>query len=171
MSRFTLLKKAKEIGVVTERYPYKPTEVPEGFRGKPEIDPEKCIGCCACIAACPPNALTSLDENGYRIIRIFYGRCIFCGRCADVCPEEAIRMTEEFELTADDHEDLIQEVRLKLVRCSICGRYYDTERHYKMILKEFEEAGLKVDSEVLRRCPEHRMGMSAEVIGLRRVRK
>ncbi len=30
----------------------------KNFRGKPEHTPQQCIGCAACVNACPSNALT-----------------------------------------------------------------------------------------------------------------
>ncbi len=168
MGRSTFLKKAIEVGVVTKRYPYTVVEVPDGFRGRPIIDGDKCIGCCACTAVCPPNALSAYEDDGYRIIRIFYGRCIFCGRCADVCPENAISLTKEFELTTDDPNDLNYIIKLKMVKCIICGRYFDTERHLKKVIENMKEMGLEIDTDILMRCPEHRNLNNASLIGLRR---
>ncbi len=168
MGRFSLLWKAKRIGVVTEKYPFKPTEPPEGFRGKPEINVEKCIGCGACVAECPPSALTMEDRDGYRIIRLFYGRCIFCGRCADICPEQAINLTMEFELASDTLTDLVQEVKLKMVKCTICGKYFGTERHQRKVIDAMKSQGIELDPEILQRCPEHRADTGAKLIGLRR---
>ena len=124
MSRFRLFRKALSVGVVTEKYPYEPIEVPPGFRGKPRIDPLKCIGCGACVSVCPPDALTINDDldNGIRYVKLFIGRCIYCGRCQDVCPVEAIKLTMEFELATDDHNDLYQVVGLRMIRCRVCYR-------------------------------------------------
>ena len=57
--RLWFIKKAFEVGTVTRKYPYVKVEVPEGSRGRPVIDFEKCIGCGACVAACK-NASTML---------------------------------------------------------------------------------------------------------------
>ncbi len=62
------------------------TEVEEEV---PEIDPDRCVGCLACVSECPVDALSGnkgtppvLDEEG----------CIGCGACSRVCPARAIRM-------------------------------------------------------------------------------
>ena len=90
MRRLGILGRSMGVGVVTKRYPYEPIEVPDGFRGKPVIDGDKCVGCGACANVCPPNAIEIFDEGGYRIVRLYIGKCIFCGRCSDICPENAI---------------------------------------------------------------------------------
>lgn len=53
-----LLKTAFKHRDATVAYPAKPMQVDPNFRGKPEYNPEQCIACGACTAACPANALT-----------------------------------------------------------------------------------------------------------------
>ena len=55
---FKLLKTVFKAGDVTTKYPFKPYEVDEDFRGKPELNSDQCIVCAACTIACPANALT-----------------------------------------------------------------------------------------------------------------
>ncbi len=56
---------------------------PEGLEGGPEIEfePSKCIGCGACVPACP-NGCQTLGEDGRGFDR---ENCVRCGTCADVC--------------------------------------------------------------------------------------
>ncbi len=138
MKRIKILLMAKKAGIVTEPYPYKPVEPPEGFRGKPYIDPDKCVGCGSCASVCPPNAIQVVDliDKGYRRIELFIGRCIFCGRCSEICPEDAIELTKEFELASKSQNDMYQVVLLKMVKCKICGRYFTTQRNIEKLLKE-----------------------------------
>ena len=49
-------------------------------------DPSKCIGCGACIDACP-NGLIREGDAGIVIDR---DGCIRCGACADACPSKAM---------------------------------------------------------------------------------
>ena len=48
-----------------------------------KIDLEKCIGCGACVGACPVAAI-SLNEEGKAVIN--QETCISCGTCAAICP-------------------------------------------------------------------------------------
>ncbi len=170
MGRLDFLKKARRVGVVTEKYPYVSIPAPAEFRGAPQIDPDKCIGCGACVAACPTDSMQMVDKDGYRIIRIFYGRCIFCYRCEDVCPEDAIKRTNEFELTADSMGELYYEVHLKMVKCLICGRYFDTERHVKKILEGLKKEKIPELEEFLRICPECKKSFYTVLAPLKRRR-
>ena len=55
---FTFIKKVIKTGAQTSSYPLEPIPVDKNFRGKPEHNPQQCIGCAACVNACPSNALT-----------------------------------------------------------------------------------------------------------------
>jgi len=139
VSRLRVLIEGLSKDVVTEKYPYAPVEVPEGFRGKPVIDPSKCVGCGSCVNACPPNALSITDEGPYRVVRLFIGRCIFCGRCEEVCPFNAITLTREFELAVTDTADLVQEVKLVMARCAACGEPYAPLREVRKVAERLPD--------------------------------
>ena len=147
---------ASRVGVVTEKYPYVAAPAPEGFRGAPRIDTDKCIGCGACSRACPSGALQVFDEEEYRVVRIFYGRCIYCYRCMDVCPQGAIIATREYELTADNTDNLYFEVKLRLAKCVVCGRSFETERKIRRVIELARERGVTLNERMLRTCPECR---------------
>lgn len=53
------------------------------------IDKTKCIGCGACVAVCPVEAI-SFDEDGKAVID--KTKCIKCGTCEAVCPVDAIKI-------------------------------------------------------------------------------
>jgi len=155
---------------VTIRYPFEPHPTPPDFRGRVEIDPLSCMGCGACVAACPSNALEMVDDlsAGVRVIRIFYGRCIFCGRCEESCPRFAAEQTQEFELAARRREDLVSEVVHRLVLCPR-GHYAPyTERQLREVLEVLSMATSRELAESLRdvvsMCVDHRRERSVEQV-------
>ena len=91
----------------TVKYPRVRVIPPEGYRGKPLIEREKCIQCWLCIRACPAKAITASPET--KAPRIDLARCVFCGECADACPRKAIAMSLEFELAAYDKKQAVSE--------------------------------------------------------------
>ncbi len=83
---FTFIKKVIKTGTATSSYPLEPIAVDKNFRGKPEHNPQQCIGCACCINACPSNPLTveTLLATNELAWQFNLGRCIFCGRCEEV---------------------------------------------------------------------------------------
>ena len=130
-----ILSKLKEVwiclkaGRVTLSYPFKPILAPDGFRGKPEIEQDKCVGCAGCANVCPSRAIVITDLNSdWRRIDFYLERCTYCGRCEEVCPENAITMTQEYETATDSKEDLHMSVELYMGTCGRCGRCF-TPKH------------------------------------------
>lgn len=52
-----------------------------------KVDKDTCLGCGACVATCPVEAI-ELDADGKADIN--GDVCISCGACAGTCPVEAI---------------------------------------------------------------------------------
>lgn len=60
---------------------------PEGIAQNPILwhNPQVCLHCGSCVAACPHGALTHTDR-----IHVDHTACKQCGACADVCPAAAM---------------------------------------------------------------------------------
>ncbi|MGE5673298.1 MAG: 4Fe-4S binding protein, partial [Mycobacterium leprae] len=84
MALFKLFDKARRTPLATA--PFDPrTPAPEGFRGVPEVDPDRCEAHGECVSVCPADAIT---QNG--VWQLDLTKCNLCGLCVDACPEQAI---------------------------------------------------------------------------------
>jgi NAD-dependent dihydropyrimidine dehydrogenase PreA subunit len=61
----------------------------------PEIDRETCIGCQACVQACPNNALEM--DNEEKSVLAHPEKCTDVWACVDVCPTGACRKSAKKE--------------------------------------------------------------------------
>jgi len=129
---------AKALGVtLEEKEEYWAT--PEDFRGRHEIDSEKCMGCGACAQVCSSDAIDVLEENGKRIIKVDYGHCSFCAFCQDECPTEAIKLTREYHLLTDNRETTNVTNEVDLHTCSSCNKYFVPDSQIKWAIRRVEE--------------------------------
>ena len=149
----------------TENIPYNPLPAPEGFRGKPEFDVEKCNGCEACATACPSQAITVAEKNGKKVLELFYGKCLFCAQCEEVCPKNAIHLTSNFELAVYTREEAKVRIELDEERCEKCGQLIGPVPLIKELKEKMAEFELPKESiekfettlKLCRRCKAARM--------------
>ncbi len=114
-------------GRVTLPYPYAPAPPAPGFRGLPEVNASRCIGCGGCASVCTPGLIAIADDGPRATLTWSLARCTYCGRCAEVCPEEAVTMSAEFETATADVRDLTTVVDVFMGSCNRCGRCYRTQ--------------------------------------------
>ena len=121
-----------------------------GYRGKPIVDEDNCVGCETCANVCPPNAITFTDDAKTKTRTIFrdYGSCIFCGKCEEHCiTGNGVKLSdEEFDLACFDRSLLIEKQERELLICDSCGAIITTKDHIKFI---HEKLGPKAYSSIM----------------------
>ncbi|MHC4061836.1 MAG: 4Fe-4S dicluster domain-containing protein [Planctomycetota bacterium] len=121
----------------TTRFPAEPCVVPEKYRGKPEFDLDTCIGCGACVNACPSQVCLTQTEDldratPVRTITLNYYTCIFCGNCEANCTTgESIKLSKEWDLATLDKESQVEPHEFELQMCEKCGAKIGTRKHLK----------------------------------------
>ncbi|MCP5064441.1 MAG: NADH-quinone oxidoreductase subunit I [Ignavibacteriae bacterium] len=110
---------------VTIQYPIVKPELPDRARNRLFVNMNDCIGCMLCSRACPvncieietvkavPTDMPGITSNGKKKVlwvtqfNIDIGKCCFCSLCTFPCPTECIQMTDVYEYTEFEREDLV----------------------------------------------------------------
>lgn len=130
----------------TSKFPFKPHEPFEGFRGKPKYFDEFCVGCGACSQVCPGNAITVIDPPEpvkkkspapVRKMQLKYDMCNFCGNCQAHCiTEKGVQLTKEFDLALFDRKLAVEDIDKELLICDLCDSIVTTKDHLKWLVKK-----------------------------------
>ncbi|HEY7723942.1 MAG TPA: 4Fe-4S binding protein [Anaeromyxobacteraceae bacterium] len=100
-----ILRARLRLGRQTIPWPDGPARLPERYRGRPALAPERCrAGCTDCAAACPTDAVLGA---GTPDLAIDLGACLFCGLCQEACPERAIAFGRDYRLAARSRQELL----------------------------------------------------------------
>jgi NADH-quinone oxidoreductase subunit I len=110
---------------VTIQYPDVKLKLPERARNRLYVNMDDCIGCDQCSMACPVDCitietvkstpdvdlgLTSVGTKKRLYVPVFdidIAKCCYCGLCVYPCPTECIKMTDVYEFSEFDRENLI----------------------------------------------------------------
>jgi NADH-quinone oxidoreductase subunit I len=110
---------------VTIQYPDVKLTLPERARNRLYVNIDDCIGCDQCSMACPvdcisietmkstPDVDLGLTSKGTKkrlyVTRfdIDIAKCCYCGLCVPPCPTDCIKMTEVYEFSEYDRNNLL----------------------------------------------------------------
>jgi len=110
----------------TTKFPAKPHQPADGFRGFPEYHQEFCVGCGTCAQVCPTGAISITDDivAHKRILRVDYTSCAQCGQCEEKCiTGKGIQLSKNYSLAISDLKDqaVYNSVEKNLALCEACG--------------------------------------------------
>jgi len=95
-------------GSETVSYPETEMELPNGYRGAIQLDPEKCTGCGLCARDCPANALELVKESKSDYKLIYHpARCAYCGQCELSCHRGAISHSNRLTGSTKDPDSIV----------------------------------------------------------------
>ncbi|MCD6484427.1 MAG: NADH-quinone oxidoreductase subunit I [Candidatus Odinarchaeota archaeon] len=104
----------------TVMYPKETLQPAERYRGIIQNDINRCIGCGACVLACPNQTLelmareidVDLDfTNPKSRMRmrpaLDLGRCLYCGLCVEACPTRSLTLSKEYSVISMNRVDML----------------------------------------------------------------
>jgi Ni,Fe-hydrogenase III small subunit/Fe-S-cluster-containing hydrogenase component 2 len=112
---------------------------PQGFRGNPQVEQAKCVGCGACAHVCPADAIEIVGSGTERRVRFMHKDCIFCGSCQDVCPTEAVELRGGHREWFQTKDASLSEASLGVKTCRLCGEPYVPEAQVAWALRRMDE--------------------------------
>jgi NADH-quinone oxidoreductase subunit I len=110
---------------VTIQYPDVKLKLPERARNRLYVNMDDCIGCDQCAMVCPVDCITietikstpdvDLGNTSVGTKKRLYvprfdidiAKCCYCGLCVYPCPTECIKMTDVFEFSEFERQNLI----------------------------------------------------------------
>jgi len=110
---------------VTIQYPDVKLKLPDRARNRLYVNMDDCIGCDQCSMACPVNCitietlkstsdvdlgLTSVGTKKRLYVPRFdidIAKCCYCGLCVYPCPTECIKMTDVYEFSEFERDNLV----------------------------------------------------------------
>lgn len=113
------------IPAVTIQYPSVKPQLPERERNRLYVNMDDCIGCDQCARACPVNCIEietvksipgedlGTTSNGKKkalwvtTFNIDFAKCCYCQLCVFPCPTECIYMTDTYEFSEFQRENLV----------------------------------------------------------------
>src|ERR1700744_187669 len=112
-------------GTGTIQYPKQQLPVPEVGRYQLEVEIDDCIVCDLCAKICPVNCIDIESIKATEVIgqtsdgskKMLYAakfdidmaKCMYCGLCTIVCPTECIIMTNQYDKSVFEINDLVYE--------------------------------------------------------------
>ncbi|MXV17781.1 NuoI/complex I 23 kDa subunit family protein [Hufsiella ginkgonis] len=110
-------------GIATIQYPHQKLPVPEVGRYQLDVEMDDCIVCDLCAKICPVDcieiesikATEAIGQTSDGTTKRLYAakfdidmaKCMYCGLCTVVCPTECIVMTDQYDKTVTNMNDLI----------------------------------------------------------------
>lgn len=138
--------KALVRGPYTSRFPREPHVPHVQFRGQPKFNAEACVGCLACEAICPVNAIAHEDRvgngsSGVRVIIHYTDTCIFCGQCEAACIADGkgITLSHEWDLAFFDRSAANESIEKELQICEVCGATVACRDHLRWLARRLGE--------------------------------
>ncbi len=113
-------------GPSTIDLPSASSPTPKRYRGRIELNAEKCLTCGICHYVCPAGAinLTPTEDGSGVEFRVYHNTCTFCGSCSFYCPTKAIQLTNDWHLAhlQQDKYTMCETKFVEYPTCKECGK-------------------------------------------------
>ncbi len=130
------------INPITTRFPIGlPDHLPEGFKGKIQLNQDTCIGCGACLQVCPSFAYKHVQEGSKKLVFYDPAFCVFCEECVKICPTESLFLSKIYDMSSSAYKDTSELlIELDMQLCKECQEPFATIKHLNWIQQNLEEA-------------------------------
>jgi NADH-quinone oxidoreductase subunit I len=149
LGMFTVVKHTTRDPITTQ-YPEKMPELYPRSRHRlalnvdPDTGEHLCIACKQCERVCPDACISVISHPTVKAkstqFYIDHGLCMFCGLCTEVCPTDCIINTVDFEMSEENREDLIYDIKKLTLTQEQSRNYFELKEYKSKKQKELEKA-------------------------------